>query len=415
MPPLPSLPLRIRLGLIRPLLTGLCLGLAPITIGESLDKNPPPTASVNPNLQELPNPFLRPGALPVQTLSDWESQRKWIRELLLHHEYGHAPAGPFTTKVLEVQERSRENGAAREVTFSLEVSGGTTPFRMRCGLVFPTMGGPRFPVILAIDPVWQPHVTETARKVNQRGYAFAGFHYHDVDEDKPDRTRGVYPAFPSNDWATLAAWAWAASRLTDHLMTRSDVDPSRLAITGHSRCGKAALLAGALDERFQLTAPHASGAGGAGSFRIQPKGVETLDLITDPKRFHYWFHPNLRKFAGQEDQLPFDQHFLKALVAPRALLSMEAMGDTWANPTGTWQTHRAAREVFRFLDAEDRLMAWYRPGGHDLTTADWETLLDAADHVFKKSPLPEILRTNPDSGTSPAFSWRAPNLQAGKP
>ncbi len=368
-----------------------------------------------PELDGLPNPFVHCDGRPVPNPEAWPERRAELREMLLHYAYGHPPAMPVTVQALDVQERMRRGGEEREVTFSLETQGGAAPFRMQCGIVFPANGGPKFPVILAIDPVWQPHVEETARQVTGRGYAFAGFVYHDVDDDNADRGNGVYPAFPGNDWATLAAWAWAASRLTDYLTTRDDVDAARIAVTGHSRCGKAALLAGALDERFTLTAPHASGAGGAGSFRIQPKGVETLELITAPDRFHYWFHPNLRGFSGMENRLPFDQHFLKALVAPRALLSMEAFGDKWANPSGSWQTHLAAREVFRFLDAEGRIMAWYRPGGHDLTPEDWTALLDAADHVFKGRALPNALRKNPFPAEKASFPWRAPEQAKGAP
>ena len=108
--------------------------------------------------------------------------------------------------------------------------------------------------------------------------------------------------------------------------------------------------------------------------------------------------------------MPFDQHFLKALIAPRAFLSTEGLGDLWSNPSGTWQTHQAAREVFRFLKAEDRIGSWYREGGHDHGTADWNAFLDFMEWklcardpetVFDQNPYPEML---------PAFSWATPGI-----
>jgi len=187
------------------------------------------------------------------------------------------------------------------------------------------------------------------------------------------------------------------------------VDAAHIAITGHSRGGKAVLLAGATDERIALTCANNSGAGGAGCFRWQGPACETLaDLL---RSFPYWFGPDMQAFANREAELPFDQHFLKALIAPRGLLTTEALGDLWANPTGTWQTHLAAREVYRLLGAEERIGIWYRDGGHDHGLADWRAFLDylegqffghAPQHCYDRNPYPEL---------QPAFSWKAPGVR----
>jgi len=176
-------------------------------------------------------------------------------------------------------------------------------------------------------------------------------------------------------------------RVVDYLMTLPEVDSGKVALTGHSRAGKVALLAGALDERIAMVVPNGSGAGGAGCFRVEEKGVETLELITQPERFGYWFHPRLREFAGRIDRLPFDQHFLKALVAPRLLLSTDALGDQWANPLGTQQTYLAAQPVFDFLDVPDHNAIHFREGGHDMLEEDWDAILDFAGHHFQGKPL----------------------------
>src|SRR5437763_10803261 len=109
----------------------------------------------------------------------------------------------------------------------------------------------------------------------------------------------------------MAAWAWGYHRAVDFLVTLRSVDKDRIAVTGHSRGGKAALLAGAIDARVALTAPNCSGCGGAGCFRFRgPQSERLADIL---QSFPGWFTPRLRDFIGREDQLPFDQHELKAL------------------------------------------------------------------------------------------------------
>ena len=366
-----------------------------------------------PVLKELPDPFLMNDGHRVSTPGEWAKRRVEITEMLLHYEYGHLPPAPKSVFVEDETVREAFDGKARVHEFVLRMN-GKDGFSMHAGVIVPTTGGPKFPAVVAVDPVFQPHVETTARQIIEHGYAFAGFVYHDVDNDKDDRSAGVYPFYPECDGASLIMWAWGAMRVADYLCTRGDIDTAHMAVTGHSRCGKAALLAGALDERFALVAPHGSGAGGAGSFRIQPKGVETLDFITKPNRFHYWFQPRLRDFIDKEDRLPFDQHFLKALVAPRALLSLDGLGDQWANPEGTKETYLAAMPVFAFLGAGDKNLCWFREGGHDLVEEDWRALLDAADFAFFGKPLPAGFNAVPAGAASTHFSWSAPAENSGK-
>ena len=123
------------------------------------------------------------------------------------------------------------------------------------------------------------HLEEVPAILN-RGYMFVEFAREDLDPDKPSVVGPAQQAYPEFDWATLAVWAWGAMRVVDYLETRDDVDREKIGIVGHSRGGKMALLAGALDERFALVAANGSGCGGAGCFRHQEGKVETLDLIT---------------------------------------------------------------------------------------------------------------------------------------
>ncbi|HNR29340.1 MAG TPA: hypothetical protein PKI11_00490, partial [Candidatus Hydrogenedentes bacterium] len=332
----------------------------------------------------------------------------------LYWQYGHmppppppSPGLPPSLKLWTTGRRTRENLRAVEETSEAVcdglgvmrratlVMGPEDQVRVRVAVFLPRDAAAPSPVVLAVEPVWEEHLRPVARRMLERGYGFAGFDRHDLDADSPDRTDGVHPLYPDYDWASLAVWAWGCMRVMDFLETVDGVDAAKVALTGHSRAGKTALLAGALDERFAVVAPHASGTGGAGAYRVMGRGAETLALITSPDRFHYWFHSRLALFAGHEDRLPFDQHFLKALVAPRALICIEGRDDLWANPVGTQATTRAAQPVFDFLGTSGRNGLHIRPGGHDTTPEDWEILLDFANHVFRGAPDDPKFHTMP--------------------
>ncbi len=370
------------------ILVGLLLG----SLGAGINY---PEAGELPMLKELPDPLTMASGARVKTPEDWKQRREEIKAMLLHYEYGHAPPPPANLRAEIVSTESVFDGAAQLVCLTLKM-GPDEKVQMQAAVYVPTVcrrltncaGNGKKPVLLAIEPVWETGLMPVAQKAVQRGYIFAGYQRHDLDPDDEDRSNGVHPLYPDYDWATLAVWAWGASRVVDYLRSRDDVDTARIALTGHSRAGKTALLAAALDDRIALVAPHGSGAGGAGSFRMCQKNAETLDLITGLKRFHYWFQPRLREFAGKEDRLPFDQHFMRALVAPRAVVSMDGLEDFWANPSGTKLMWTAAQAVFDFMGAPDRNVLYFRPGGHDTTDGDWTILLDYCDHFFFAKPRP---------------------------
>jgi hypothetical protein len=355
-----------------------------------------------PATEGLPDPFRFLDGSRVGNREDWKRRRQEIIRILSYYEYGHMPPAPDKLDVQETETKVALDGQASETRVVLSL-GPQRQVRIRVG-VFAPRGTKRtsFPVLLAVEPVWHDSLKPVARLVVERGYIFAGYDKHDVAKDDPNRSDGVYALYPEYDWGTLAAWAWGGMRVLDYLLTRKDVDRSRIAMTGHSRAGKTALLAGALDERIALVAPHASGAGGAGCYRIMGKGAETLALITHPQRFAYWFHPRLAPFAGKENRLPFDQHFLRALVAPRTVISLEGLGDLWANPLGSKAAYEAAQPVFDFLGASDKNAIYFRPGGHDMTIEDWKALLDFADRVFFGKPTTRKFSTLKRRGLAPA-------------
>ena len=236
-----------------------------------------------------------------------------------------------------------------------------------------------------------------------RGFAVATFYHGDVKLDRPEWDDGVAALYfkpgqtapGEHEWGTIAAWAWGLSRAADYLVTDPDVDGRQMIVFGHSRNGKTALLAGALDERFAIVIPSQSGCGGTAPSRgTVGESVERINTV-----FPHWFNRTFQKFNRDVQKLPFDQHCLMALVAPRPLLLTNATGDEWANPAGQFEMLKLAEPVFKLLTSEGcgaetmpaenqlvntRLGYFIRPGKHDMSEVEWSQWLDFADKHLPK-------------------------------
>jgi hypothetical protein len=235
----------------------------------------------------------------------------------------------------------------------------------------------------------------------------------------PERLGQLYDAYPEYTFGALGAWAWGYSRCVDALEQIGEgiVDMSCIAFTGHSRGGKTAALAGALDERAVIVNPNATCAGACGCYRLHMKALtedgkeersETLEDMN--KNFPFWLGEGMKAFDDREEELPFDAHFLKAMVAPRVLFVSEAASDIWSNPVGSWLTSEAAKEVYKLFDKEENLLWYFRSGYHYQNYEDIGQLVNIIRHVKYGEPLNDKFYQLPFEApeAAEAYDWKGP-------
>jgi len=269
-----------------------------------------------------------------------------ILELLLREEYGFLPPAPLSVTAEEVSRNVRFcAGKAELITLKLTCSGQFGEFSFPVCYTKPTRTTGQVPCFIQInfrDLV--PDAYLPSEEIVDNGFAVLSFCYKDVSSDDGDFTDGlsgvVYPDGQRSDdqCGKIGLWAWAAMRVMDYAMTLPELDKNHISVCGHSRLGKTALLAGALDERFFCAFSNDSGCSGASLSR--EKEGETVAKIWN--RFPYWFCANFEKYVGREDLLPFDQHFLLAANMPHRVYVASAAEDLWADPKNEYLSCVAA-------------------------------------------------------------------------
>jgi hypothetical protein len=393
-----------------------------------------------PDRPAMPDVMTLDNGQKVKTLKQWQERRAEMMRTLEYYAVGLAPPPPGNVKGVEVSSQVLMDGKVKYRLVHLTF-GPNESLSLDIGIFTPATGGP-FPtlvspsgtppgatplphlaqganqgrnedVLLVVGPMtdqagrgpmraFGPRTAEQIAETNPalaHGFAFVTFNNNDCGEDTTLRLPGgswayrttrFFPAYPNYDWGLLRAWAWGASRIVDYLVTDPSIDTHKLIITGVSRTGKAALIAGAFDDRWAMVAPVASSGGGTPAYRYSGSvpdrgGKEGLTEMV--RKYPNWFSPHLHQFWGQPDKLPFDEHWFIALVAPRPLISLEGDHDQNVNLNGVYQSLLAARPAYAFLHATDKLGVSFANRPHGMVQGDWDALLGFADKFLLGKPV----------------------------
>jgi hypothetical protein len=198
-----------------------------------------------------------------------------------------------------------------------------------------------------------------------------------------------------NEWGAMGAWAWGLSRIVDYLQQDKAIDARKIALIGHSRLGKAALWAGASDQRIALVISNESGEGGAAISRRWYG--ETVKIINN--NFPHWFGAKYRTYGDSVHALPVDAHMLLSLIAPRPLYVASAEDDKWSDPKGEFLSAFEAGKVYALFGRKgietDTMPGLNQPvgatvryhirgGKHAVTPYDWQQYLEFASREFGK-------------------------------
>lgn len=388
----------------------------------------------------LPDPLIMLDGAKITNVRQWEKQREYWIKLFSENMYGFTPQKKVELRfeVLETRRDALNNLAIRKrVNIYFNDYPNLLPIELV--LYVPKSATKPVPVFLSLNFVGNHGITnetdipvsdrwmqngfdksgkgiingranENSRGLQSRrwpleailsqGYGVATAYYGDIEPDHPKGWKSgirsvLGDTLKNNNWGAIGAWAWGMSRMMDYLITDKLVDKNKIIALGHSRLGKTALWAGAQDERFAMIISNCSGEGGAALTR-RNFGENQSDITMMP----YWYCNNYLNYRGRVNDLPFDQHILLALIAPRYLYIGSASKDLWADPRGEFLGAVNAGKVYALYGKEglgtdswppvnrpvgENIGYHLRDGVHDILQYDWERYMDFADEKFIKN------------------------------
>ena len=305
-----------------------------------------PNGNSLPNNPNLPDPFTKLDGTRMTDKGEWRCRRQEILKQAYNYIYGEKPAKPDSV-----------TGTVSSNSISVNVTHEGKNLSFSASVTTPSGAGP-FPAVIAFSAA-----PEMSALFRQNGVAVINFNSADLATDTNSLSGPFFSLYQGQTNAgMLTAWSWGVSRLIDVLEANPGViNAQRLAVTGCSRLGKAAFIAGAFDGRIALTIPVESGVGGLSSLKLIPDlngpgaGGEQPSHATTGYR--PWFSPSAFSLVNQTDRLPVDTHEVVGLIAPRGLLVIDNHGrlTDWRglNFESTYAATIAGKRIYEGLGVED--------------------------------------------------------------
>jgi len=293
-------------------------------------------------------------ATPVTTTAQWNEKRAWIKTEVQKWITGTVP--PFPTNISYSSGRLTFSGTNGSVSIPISISGsGNVPV-----------------VILANN--WGDNPAGAA---TSRGWIACTYNATPSDSGGTNSiSQNIKSAYPGYTFSDLTRLAWAAGVIAKWFATTSTYNIKKdsngkpmIGVTGHSRCGKIALLAGAFSDDITASAPNCGGTGGENLWRYTTSRFTTEPIggITGGE-YHDWFYKRIRFFIGRETKLPVDMNSIQALCAPRGLILTNAANDIGGNAWGVEASYHSVQKLYKFLGVENKVGVFLRWGDHGYPT-----------------------------------------------
>ena len=341
----------------------------------------------------------------VVTKESWRVRRAELQALLEEYSYGKTPKAPMQV-CGEVQKRDELAYAGKVVEERVNISFETEKgrFSFPIDLYIPTkVEKPPVFLHIAFRPVPDRYIP--VEEIIDGGFALAVVCYQDLVNDNHygDYSDGLAKYFgvgetrAPDEWGKIGMWAYGASRVMDYILAdRKELDGEKVSVIGHSRLGKTALWCGALDERFYCVVSNNSGYGGAASSKHgEGEGIKDFLRLGSWD----WYCENFKNYLNFEDEKPYDQSFLLAMIAPRYLLVNSAVEDRGADPKGEFLTTLHASSAWELLGeeglvcpdkmptpgellGEGKVGYFLRSGRHFLSREDWNATMEFLKKKF---------------------------------
>jgi len=364
------------------------------------------------NNAKLPDPFMGLDGKRISSKADWKCRREEIGAMYEKLMFGTKPRNPEKvegsysggTLTINVTDKGKSG------KFSVKISNPGTKDKPKPALIGfggGMMGGGCGSLGKATDGLDIAMIT------------------FNPDDVAPESGGGMFFQLYNGGQGTIIAWAWGVSRIIDALekTPEAGVDVKHLAMTGCSRWGKGTLAVGAFDERIALTIPQESGSGGASLWRVgaqvnKQKGKQFVQGLNSAATEGKWMISSFKNYDGKENTLPFDQHMLVAMVAPRALLVIDNAGQEWLGEVPSNYCGQASKEVFDALGVSENY-TYSQEGGHShcaLPNGQFDEVKDFMNKfLFEKDVKTGKIDYSKNTQTisfkkSEWIDWETPNL-----